>query len=55
MSDFCSLDDKTPTAHQRRPHNARNDAWMREFLHRQRFAHLGTWREQQTFVLTTTY
>lgn len=44
-----------PTAHQRKPAYARDDEWIRAFLHTGEIAHIATVREGQPFVTPTNY
>ena len=50
-----SLESSPPTAHQRRPQYARDDAWIHELLRRGQVAHIGTRWEEQPFVTPTSY
>ena len=44
-----------PADHQRRPEYARDDEWIRAFLHSGRIAHIGSLWRDQPFVTPTTY
>jgi nitroimidazol reductase NimA-like FMN-containing flavoprotein (pyridoxamine 5'-phosphate oxidase superfamily) len=50
-----SLDDRSPTADQRRPNYVRGDTWIRDLLHRGQVAHIGTRWDDQPFVTPTNY
>lgn len=45
----------TPATAQRRPHNARDDAWVRAFLERAEIGHLATAWDGQPFQTPTTF
>lgn len=45
----------TPPAHQRRPRNARDDTWVRAFLHRAQIGHVATAWDTQPFINPTTF
>jgi hypothetical protein len=49
------LDDKSPTANQRRPNYVREDGWIRALLHRGQVAHIGTRWDDQPFVAPTNF
>lgn len=44
-----------PTAHQRLPHYQRDDAWIRDFLHRSLIGHIGHADDDQPFVTPTNF
>ena len=50
-----SLEKKLPTAYQRKPAYARDDEWIRAFLHTGEIAHIATVWEDQPFVTPTNY
>jgi uncharacterized protein len=50
-----SLDGKSPVSDQRRPNYLREDAWIRDLLHRGQVAHIGTRWDEQPFVTPTNY
>jgi nitroimidazol reductase NimA-like FMN-containing flavoprotein (pyridoxamine 5'-phosphate oxidase superfamily) len=50
-----SLASQPPTAGQRLPETARDEAWMRAFLHAAQVAHIATQWEYQPFVTPTTF
>lgn len=55
MTEYYSLENNSPTAHQRRPPYVRDDDWIREILHRGQVAHIGTRWDDQPFVTPTNY
>lgn len=50
-----SLNNASPSAHQRRPAYVRDDEWIRTFLRRGDVAHVGTRWDDQPFVTPTNY
>ncbi len=50
-----SLEKSSPTAHQRKPEYARDDEWIRAFLHAGEIAHIATAWEGRPFVTPTNY
>ncbi len=55
MTEYYSLENDRPTAHQRRPQYVRDDDWIRAVLHRGQVAHIGTRWDDQPFVTPTNY
>lgn len=55
MSYDYSLDKNPPTAHQRLPKYARDDDWIREFLHRGQIAHIASLWDAQPFITPSIY
>lgn len=55
MSHNYSLDKNPPTAHQRLPKYARDDDWIREFLHRGQIAHIASLWDDQPFITPSIY
>ncbi len=45
----------TPPNAQRRPENAQDDAWVRQFLRRARIGHIATRWDDQPFITPTTF
>jgi len=50
-----AISDRLPTAHQRLPEYARDEAWVRAFLMRAQIAHIATHWESQPFVTPSTF
>lgn len=44
-----------PTAHQRRPHLTKDEAWIKAFLHEAQIGHIATSSEEQPFINPTTF
>jgi len=55
MARDYSLEKNGPTAFQRRKEYAREDEWIRAFLHQAQVAHIGTAWDGQPFVTPTNY
>jgi nitroimidazol reductase NimA-like FMN-containing flavoprotein (pyridoxamine 5'-phosphate oxidase superfamily) len=50
-----NYDKATPTQYQRRPEHARDDAWIRKFLHRSVIGHVAHSRDGQSFITPTNF
>lgn len=50
-----SLKESQPTAHQRRPEYARDDEWIRAFLHHAAVVHIATRWDDQLFVTPSNF